>query len=148
MKKIGLVLLLIWPGIVFAQTTFVATTVAFPHIVAGGDPGGLNYVTLLQFVNNNSASTTGHMSFFGDNGSPLNVLLDGQGPLSTLDVNLAPGQTREIQMTLNGPVTAGWMKISYTPSSALTTVILQFRSGTTLLSEIGVDPAFDPLSGT
>ena len=59
MKKIGLVLLLIWPGIVFAQTTFVSTTVAFPHIVAGGDAGGINYVTLLQLVNNNSVSTTG-----------------------------------------------------------------------------------------
>src|SRR5436190_3454582 len=148
MKKIGLVLLLIWPGIVFAQTTFVATTVAFPHIVAGGDAGGINYVTLLQLVNNNSVSTTGHITLFGDNGSPLSVLMDGQSPLSTLDVALSPGQTREIQLTLNGPVTAGWMKIAYTPSNALTTVILQFRSGATLLSEIGVDPAFDPLSGT
>src|SRR5438552_9295135 len=136
MKKIGLVLLLVCPGIVFAQTTFVATTVAFPHVVAGGDPGGVNYVTLVQLVNNNSVATTGHMSVFGDNGSPLNVLFDGQGPLSTLDIKLDPGQTREIQLSLTGPVTAGWMKISFTPSNALTTVILQFRSGTTLFSEI------------
>jgi hypothetical protein len=40
------------------------------------------------------------------------------------------------------------MLINYTPSDALTSVILQFRSGTNLLSEVGIDPAFDTLGTT
>src|SRR5205085_6009684 len=81
-------------------------------------------------------------------GAPLPVLFNGQGPQATMDVPLDSGQTRQIQLTLNGIVTPGWMEITYTPSDALTTVILQFRSGTTLLSEVGVDPALSTLSGT
>src|SRR6266481_2126088 len=128
MKKIAFVLILAWCDLAFGQSTFVPDTVDFPHIVAGGDPAGQNYVTLLQFVNNNSSSTKGHVSLFSDSGSPLAVLFDGQGPQSTLDIQLNPGQTRQIQLTLKGPITGGWMAISYTPSAALTTVILQFRS--------------------
>jgi hypothetical protein len=40
------------------------------------------------------------------------------------------------------------MQISYTPSDALTTVILQFRSGSTLLSEIGIKPLPEPMAAT
>ena len=58
-----------------------------------------------------------------------------------MDIHLASGETRQMQLTLNGPVTSGWMGIEYSPADALTSVILQFRSGTTLLSEVGVQPA-------
>src|ERR1041385_5467771 len=148
MKKIAIALLLLCSGNAFGQSAFVTETVAFPHIVAGGDPAGTNYITLVQLVNNNSASTTGHISLFSDSGSPLAFAFDGGAPQSTLDVKLAVGETRQIQMTLNGAVTPGWMTVSYTPSKALTSVILQFRSGTTLLSEIGVDPTFSPIDAT
>jgi hypothetical protein len=141
MKKLVLLLFLLSSGFAFGQVTYLPVTVAFPHIAVGGDPNGQNYVTLLQLVNNNSSFTTGHMAFFSDSGAPLPVLFDGQGPQSTMDVQLDSGQTRQIRLTLNGIVTAGWMEITYSPSDALTTVILQFRSGTTLLSEIGVNPA-------
>src|SRR5207302_994310 len=107
-----------------------------------------NYVTLVQLVNNNSASTTGHIALFSDSGAPLAVLFDGEGPQSTMDVQLDSGQTRQISLTLNSIVTPGWMDITYSPSDALTTVILQFRSGTTLLSEVGVDPALSTISAT
>src|ERR1051326_7920282 len=148
MKKIALILLLVCSEAAFGQSTFVPVPVAFPHIVAGGDPSGTNYVTILQIVNNNSASTTGHISLFGDSGAPLGFLFDGQGPLSTLDVKVDPGQTREIRLTLAGPITPGWRQITYTPSDALTTVILQFRSGDALLSEVGVEPLSSPLDST
>ena len=140
MKRLAIVLLFVWCDFAFGQTAFVPVTITFPQIAAGGDAGGVNYVTILQIVNSNSAPITGHVSLFADNGSPLAVLFDGQGPKSTLDIGLAAGQGREIQITLNGPVTPGWMQIAYTPSDALTTVILQFRSGATLVSEVGVQP--------
>ena len=148
MKRILLLVLLLSSHSVFAQVTYVPVTIAFPQIVAGGDAGGQNYVTLVQVVNNNSSATTGHIALFGDNGSPLGVLFDGLGPQTSMDVKLDSGQSRQIQITLNGPVTAGWMTVAYTPSDVLTTVVLQFRSGTTLLSEIGVEPALDTISAT
>jgi len=149
MKKIALLLFLLSSDFAFGQVSYVPVTVAFPQIAVGGDPNGQNYVTLIQLVNNNSSSTTGHIALFSDSGAPLAVLFDGQGPQSTMDVPLDSGQTRQIQITLNGSiVTPGWMEITYSPSDALTTVVLQFRSGSTLLSEIGVDPAFDTLVAT
>ena len=148
MKKLGLLILLLSSDFAFGQVTYVPVPVAFPQIAVGGDPAAQNYITLLQLVNNNSSFTTGHIQLFSDSGSPLPVLFDGQGPQSTMDVKLDSGQSEQIQITLNGAITAGWMLITYTPSDALTTVILQFRSGTTLLSEIGVAPAFDTMTAT
>src|SRR5262245_28958843 len=112
--------------LVFGQVTYVPVAVAFPHIAIGGDAGGLNYVTLLQVVNNNSSFTTGHVELFNHDGSQLSALFDGQGPQSTIDISLQSGESRQIQLTLNGAVTSGWMKITYSPSDALTTVVLRF----------------------
>src|SRR5438132_12269330 len=113
----------------------------------GGDVDGVDYVTLLQIVNNNSAATPGRLTLHADDGSGLAALFDGQGPLSTMDIAVPAGQARQIKLTTNGPIASGWMEITYLPSDALTTVILQLRSGTTLLSEIGVQPAEEILSG-
>src|SRR5438067_9528697 len=111
MKRITLLLLLFFGDIVFGQVTYSPVTIAFPQIAFGGDTGGANYVTLLQIVNNNSATTIGHLSLFSDSGSALPVLFDGQGPQSTIDITLESGQARQIQLTLNGSITAGWMEI-------------------------------------
>lgn len=141
-------MLLLFANVAFGQITYSPVSLAFPQIAIGGDAGGQNYVTLIQIVNNNSTSTNGHIALFSDSGSALSAQFDGQSPQSTLDVTLASGATRQIQVTTTGAITAGWMQITYTPSDALTTVLLQFRSGTTLLSEVGVDPAFDTLAAT
>ncbi len=148
MRLVPLLLLLVWASTAFGQVTFTPVPIAFPQIAIGGDTNGQNYVTLIQVVNNNSANTTGHLVLYSDTGSALSAMFDGQGPQSSIDIALTAGEARQIQVTLNGPVTAGWMSISYSPSDALTTVILQFRSGTSLLSEVGVDPAFGTIAAT
>lgn len=148
MKKVTLLSLLLSAGVAFGQVSYAPVTVAFPQIAIGGDADGQNYVTLLQVVNNNSATTTGRVALFSDNGAALAVLFDGQGPQSTIDLTLGSGESRQVKLTLNGPVSAGWMEITYSPSDALTTVILQFRAGPTLLSEVGVGPAFNTIAGT
>src|SRR5437667_9210538 len=147
MKRVGL-LLLLFANLAFGQGTSLPIFVDFPQIAVGGDAGGPNYVTLLQIVNNNSATTTGHLALYLDDGSPLAALFDGQSPQTSMDIPLASGESRQIQLTMNGAITTGWMEITYSPSDALTTVILQFRYGNTLLSEIGVDPAFNPIDAT
>jgi hypothetical protein len=150
MKRFGLLLFLALFSneFTFAQSSPVPVDISFPQIAVGGDPAGLNYVTIVQLVNNNSAFTTAHIALYSDTGTALPVLFDGQGTASTIDVPLKPGQTRQIQVTSNGPVAAGWMQITYSPSDAQTTVILQFRSAATLLSEVGVDPTFDSFGAT
>jgi hypothetical protein len=140
MKKIILLLVLISDVSFGQQVASLSVTLNFPQIAIGGDANGVNYVTLLQIVNNNSAATTGHLTLHADDGSGLAALFDGQGPLSTMDIAVPAGQARQITITTNGPIAAGWMEITYSPSDALTTMILQLRSGTTLLSEVGVQP--------
>lgn len=148
LRFVALLLLMLCGEFGFSQIVFQPVPLAFPQVAFGGDSEGQNYTTIVQIVNNNSASTTGRIALFSDSGSALAVLFDGQGPHSTRDITLAPGETRQIQLTLSGAITAGWMQITYSPSDALTTVILQFRSGATLLSEVGVDPAFETLAAT
>ena len=140
MKRAVLLLFLI-SDVCFGQATSLSIPVNFPQIAIGADASGVNYVTLLQVVNNNSAATTGHLTLHADDGSGLPALFDGQGPQSSLDIPLQTGQARLIKITTNGPVSSGWLEITYSPSDALTTVILQLRNGTALLSEVGVQPA-------
>src|SRR5215510_5008477 len=147
-RIVALLILLLTADVAFGQATSTPVTVAFPQLAVGGDAAGLNYVTIIQVVNNNSVSVTGHIALFSDGGSALAVSFDGQGPQPTLDITLAPGATRQIQVTLSAAVTVGWMAITYSPSDALTTVILQFRSGSSLLSEVGGNPALDPIDAT
>ena len=141
MRKTILTLLLLSADFAFGQqTASIPVTVSFPQIVVGANPDGANYVTLLQIVNNNSIATTGRLVLYSNDGSGLAVLIDGQGPQTTMDISVAPGQARQIQLTSSGPITPGWMEITYSPSDALTTVILQFRLGATLRSEVGIQP--------
>jgi hypothetical protein len=141
MKKTALLLLLILLAVpAFAQVSFVPVTVSFAHIDVGGDPNGLNYVMLLQVVNNNSATVNGHVNLFADSGSALSASFDGGTPQSSLDFSLESGAIRQIQISLSGGITSGWMQIGYTPNNAQTTVILQYRSGNSVLSEVGVNP--------
>jgi hypothetical protein len=125
----------------YAQFTFEPVVVAFPHIAIGNAPLGQSYTALIQVVNNNSSSITGHIQFLSDSGAPLSVSFDGQMPLAEQDITLGPGGTRQIPVTLDATITTGWLKITYSPSDASTTVLLQFRSGSTVLSEIGINPA-------
>ncbi len=140
MKKLALVLfVLLFSAPAFAQISFGSDSITFPHIDVGGDPSGLNYVTLVQLVNNNSANTNGHLMLFSDSGAALAASFDGQPPATALDFSLESGATREIQISLSGGITSGWMQINYSPADAQTTVIIQYRSGTSILTEVGVN---------
>jgi hypothetical protein len=141
-------LLMAIPSLGFAQTSYPPVTLAFPHIAVGGDPAGGNYVTVLQIVNNNSAPTTGHFDLLSDTGTAFPVLVDGTGPSSTIDLTLSPGETRQILLFSTGAITSGWMRATYTPSAASTTVLAQYRSGTALVSEVGIAPASSTLLTT
>src|SRR5690242_1239561 len=111
MRLALLVLLLFSTAAAFGQTTYISEPVVFPQIAIGGDADGVNYVTLIQLVNNNSSAVTGHVVLFSDTGSAISAMFDGQGPQLSLDVNLASGEARQIQVTLNGAQTAGWLAI-------------------------------------
>jgi hypothetical protein len=140
MKKLLtlLPLILLFSAPVFAQVSFGSDVISFPHIDVGGDPAGLNYVTLVQLVNNNSANIAGHLSLFSDSGAALSASFDGQAPAAALDFTIDSGATKQIQISLSGAITSGWMQVGFTPANAQTTVIIQYRNGTSVLSEVGV----------
>jgi hypothetical protein len=125
----------------FAQVTSgpVPVTIAYAHMSVGGDPNGLNYLTLLQFLNDNSANTSGHIAVFSDSGSPLAVSFNGGAQATTFNFTLQTGTTTEIQLSSSsGTVTSGWLELTYSPSNAETTELIQYRSGTTIIGEVGV----------
>jgi hypothetical protein len=141
MKKLLMLLPLIvlFSAPAFAQVSFGSEVISFPHVDVGGDPAGLNYVTLVQLVNNNSADIVGHLTLFSDSGAALSASFDGQAAAAALDFTIASGATKQIQISLSGAITSGWMQIGFTPAEAQTTVIIQYRSGTAVLSEVGVN---------
>src|SRR5947209_19630186 len=98
MKKIAFLSFVLWAEVASGQVTYPPVTIAFPHVVAGGDPNGPHYVTLLQIVNNNSASTTAHVTLFSDSGSPLAVLFVGQNRHSRINPNLTGGQRVNVKI--------------------------------------------------
>src|SRR5258705_14025771 len=108
MKKVIFLLLLLSDLSFGQQVASLSVIRDFPQIAFGGDAGDVNYVTLLQLVNNNSAATTGRLTLYADDGSPLAALFDGQGPQSSMDIALAAGKARQIRLTTNGPIAVGW----------------------------------------
>jgi hypothetical protein len=130
------------------NSTFCYQNVRFPHIDIGGDPGALHYVTLVQTSNNTSSSTSGTLIVYSDTGAPLSVSFDGQAPATSLPFSLDSGATRQIQVSLSGVITPGWLQITYSPAPAETNVILQYLNGSSVLTEVGIDPFYDPMSQT
>src|SRR5262245_44309342 len=116
-KFVVLLSMLFGADVLFGQADVIPVTLAFPQIAVGGDADGQNYTTLVQVINN-SAAITGRLTLFSDSGSALAVLFDGQGPQSRFDITLEPGEARQIQLTLNGAVTAAWIQITYSPNEA------------------------------
>jgi len=146
--RIFLLLFLATAATSYGQVSFQSVILAFPQVAVGGDPGGPNYTTLIQMVNNNSVNVTGTLTLLSDSGTAMQASFDGASPQSMLQVTIGPSEFREIAVTLDGSLTVGWLAVSFSPSDALTSVILQYRSGATLLSEVGVDPAYSTILGT
>jgi hypothetical protein len=149
MKKAVLLLFTLLCAVpTFAQVSYVPVTVQFPHIVVGGDPGGLNYVTLFQAVNNNSTFSVGHIALFSDSGAPMSASFDGGAPSTVLDFTVDSGATRQIAISSTGAIAVGWMSVIYNTSDDPTTVIVQYRAGTSVLTEVGINPFYSELTFT
>jgi hypothetical protein len=149
MKKTTLLLLVLFCALpAFAQPTFTPTNVWFPHIDIGGDPNGLHYLTLVQASNNTSSFTTGTLVVYSDSGTQMSVSFDGQTPATSLQFELDSGTTRQIQISATGGITAGWVQITYLPAAAETNVILQYLSGSSVLTEVGIPANFGQISST
>lgn len=156
MKKAALlILVLFFASPSFAQISYVGTNQWFPLVTVGGDPNGLHYDTLVQISNNSSSFETAVLTVFSDTGSQMAVSYNGGAPVTSYTVTpaLNSGVAQQIQITATGAITnAAWLQITYNPdnnsSGAETTVILQYLSGTTILSEIGINPFFGTMTDT
>jgi hypothetical protein len=141
MKKTALLLFVLFCAAPAFAQVFVPTNVWFPHLDIGGDPNGPHYVTLVQASNNTSSYTIGTLVVYSDSGTQLSASFDGQAPATSMQFTVNSGATRQIQISLNGAITPGWLQITYSPAPAETNVILQYLAGSTVLTEVGI-PAF------
>jgi hypothetical protein len=149
MKKAVLLLFILLCTVpTFAQVAFAPVTLQFPHIVVGGDPGGLNYVTIVQAVNNNSTFSLGHISVYSDTGTPMTASFDGGAPSTTDDFEVDSGSTRQIVISSTGAVAVGWISIIYNNTDDPTTVLVQYRAGTSVLTEVGINGFYQPITFT
>src|ERR1700747_1391809 len=106
MKKTAfLIFVLLFASPVFAQGTLTSANVWFPHIDVGGNPNGLNYVTLVQVSNNTSSFLSGTLTVYSDGGTAMSVSFDGQVATS-LTFGLDSGAIRQIQVSATGDITA------------------------------------------
>jgi hypothetical protein len=125
----------------FAQVGFKSTNVWFPNMDVGGDPNGLHYVTLVEASNNTSSFSTGVLTVYSATGTAMPVSFDGQAPAASLNFEMDSGVVRQIQISSTGEITQGWIQITYTPNLAETTVIVQYLGGSSILSEVGINPS-------
>jgi hypothetical protein len=148
MKSAALLLFILVCAVpAFAQTSFQPVTVQFPQIVVGVNEG-LNYRTIVQAVNNNSTYSLGHIALYSDTGGTFSASFDNGAPAPTFDFEMDSGTTREIVISSTGPIAVGWMSITYNNSDAATTVFLQYRAGTSVLTEVSINPFYQPISST
>lgn len=148
MKRAALLLFILVCAVpAFAQTAFLPVTVQFPEIVVGVNEG-LNYLTIVQAVNNNSTFSQGHIALYSDTGGTFSASFDNGAPAPTFDFTMDSGTTREIVISSTGPITTAWMSITYNNSDAATTVFIQYRAGTSVLTEVGINPFYQPISST
>jgi hypothetical protein len=132
----------------FAQVGFKSTNVWFSNMDVGGDPNGLHYVTLVDASNNTSSFSTGVLTVYSATGTAMPVSFDGQAPAASLNFELDSGVVRQIQISSTGEITQGWIQITYTPNLAETTVIVQYLGGSSILSEVGINPFFNNMTDT
>ena len=132
----------------FAQVGFKSTNVWFPNMDVGGDPNGLRYVTLVEASNNTSSFSTGVLTVYSATGTAMPVSFDGQAPAASLNFEMDSGVVRQIQISSTGEITQGWIQITYTPNLAETTVIAQYLGGSSILSEVGINPFFNSMTDT
>ena len=75
-----------------------------PHVVDGA-----SWQTSIILTNLETANATFQLLFFADNGSDLQIPIDGLGPVTATNVTLAPFQTRTISTTGAGAqLLSGW----------------------------------------
>jgi len=89
-----------------AQAVPTGTILNFAHF-ANGDTGKGVWTTDFAFVNNSSATATGRLSLFDDNGAPF-ALATNQGTASMFNIMIAPGGEFDIVTNGAGAVVGGY----------------------------------------
>lgn len=103
---------------------------------------GDSFQTLIVAANFSNQPANCRVSFFGDDGLPLTVPVDGSS-VSSLEFDLGVGQQRQFETSGEGEVLVGWALLeSDQPVGGA--VVFGLRDGTgALVTEVGVPPA-DP----
>ncbi len=124
-----------------ASVPEVQTNFIFPQFADGG-----GYVSNFLLTNPSSTATTATLAFFGNDGTPLSVIIDGAAATSH-DVPVpSHGSAKVSTSGLPLSFVAGWVRVTTNPSVDLGgNAVFQFFKGSTLFSEASV-PGVLPVS--
>lgn len=120
-------------NLALTDTATASTTYYLPHLAIGG-----GWQTTLTYVNYSPTPVTCTTTFLGDDGSPLQV------PFPTpIPTQLGPGASFHLETNATGAEVGGWgQAVCNGPIKA--SLLFRFYSGTTPLTEAGVNAATTP----
>jgi hypothetical protein len=110
-----------------------------PHVAFGGDPGGLNFKTVLYFTNSLTTGASGVVDIFDDNGNPISASANGGVPSSNFAFNVTSKGVNKIVLSGTPTLQAGWVRITFpTSTPVVVNAVFQTYTGSTIASEAGV----------
>ena len=112
-----------------------------PYVAVGGAPDGWHLLTLLFLTNTSGEPESGTIDFFGNDGQPLPVALNGHAELSAEATwNVPAGESTLFVLTHPGEdLRAGWLQMNLSEKSVLhVTTIVRFYNSRSLIAEAGV----------
>jgi hypothetical protein len=130
-----------WSYGIYEQEPNLFIKLFFPQ-VADGTSGDHSWRTSLTLVNRSTNAATASVNFFGDDGTPLNLSI--QGKISSQFKFTIPALgTLRVQTDGVGPLQTGWARIDTDQSLSGIASFAFFVSGERFVSEVGVPSTVD-----
>jgi len=144
MKRIVLILLLLFPSstAVAFQTQLQSQELIFAHMAIGG--GWESELTLVAQGDDTSA---GVISFYGQDGLPMQVTVDGSQTVSSLSYFLIYRSSKTYRLTGSSSTKAGWISVSQVVAgnqnhgSITGQVTFRYLENGVVKSQVGVLPS-------
>jgi len=111
--------------------------IIFPHFGDGAMGGGLAMSTTLFLANDLATAVNAQIRFFGNDGSPLSLSLDGTAG-STFAVALNPREMKRLKTSGSGAVKSGWIRIDADQPLSATISFGISQSNGSLVTDLGI----------
>jgi hypothetical protein len=111
----------------------------FPHLADGMGAGG-GWRTTFILANRSAMPASATVSFFDDNGAPMNVFVAGQ-PQNQVNINVPALGIAQFQTDGSGSLKTGWAKVQSDQSLSGIDLFTFYDGIGTFVGEVGVQPS-------